>query len=424
MPVARRGFGRWLTAVLLLVLILLEVLLLVLVFVPLPRRPLLATASVLATSWSPALAVPALLGLALAWLLRHRRGTRRRRAGWVVWIALATSTAALASALAPYAAAWRTARDLGEGLSVAGQFAGLNYSRGPERDRTLVYARVGRSRMKMDVWLPRDHALLPYRTLPRRALAHGPLLPQGRSGLALRSPRPAVVWVHGGGYESGHRSQTPRWNQWLNELGYAVFDIEYRLAPRATQLQQIGDVKCAIGWVREHASDYAIDPARIVLAGTSAGGNLALAAAYTGRDKRPRPSCETGRDTSVRAVVSFYGPTDMAGMIDAGGDGRADPRVRRFMGGSLMTASEGFRYGSPARLVRADVPPTLLLHGSHDRIVPVEQARQLNARLTTAGAEHEYVEIPWADHAFDYNWGNWGTQIARPVLARFLRLHA
>ncbi|MGP3926009.1 alpha/beta hydrolase fold domain-containing protein [Streptomyces sp. 8N616] len=395
MPVAR-GIGRWLIVTMLLLLAALEVLLLVLVFVPLPRRPLIAAGSVLATSWcTPVLGAPALLGLLLVRALWRTRAVRSAR--WAGWVALTTSAVALASALAPYAAAWETARDRGEGLSLAGQFAGLNYSRGPERDRTLVYARVGRHRMKMDVWLP--------------------------DGRAPRGPRPAVVWVHGGGWESGHRSQTPRWNEWLNDRGYAVFDIEYRLAPRATQLQQIGDVKCAIGWVRRNAARYAVDPARIVLAGTSAGGNLALSAAYTARDNRPRPTCGSARGTAVRAVVSFYGPTDMAGMI-AGGANRADPRVRAFMGGSLMTASDGFRLGSPTRLVRADVPPTLLLHGSHDRLVPVAQARELNARLTRAGAVHEYVEIPWADHAFDYNWGNWGTQIARPALADFLRVHA
>ncbi|MGP4003079.1 alpha/beta hydrolase fold domain-containing protein [Streptomyces sp. 8N706] len=393
----RRGIGLWpvvvrcLLAVVLLVLATLEILLLVLVFVPLPRRPLLATASVLATSWStPALAVPALLGFLAV------RAVWRSRVRWAGWIALTTSTAALLCALAPYAAAWRTARAHGQGLSLVDQFGGLNYALGPDRTRSLVYARVGRHRLKMDLWLPDG---------------------------APRKPRPAVVWVHGGGWESGHRSQTPRWNRWLNDRGYTVFDIEYRLAPRATQLQQISDVKCAIGWVRRNARSYAVDPARIVLAGTSAGGNLALSAAYTARDDRPRASCRTARDTSVQAVVSFYGPTDMAGLI-AGGANPADPAVRRFMGGSYRSASDSFRLGSPAQLVRADVPPTLLLHGSHDRLVPVEQARELDARLSTAGAVHAYVEIPWADHAFDYNWGNWGTQIARPALARFLELHA
>ncbi|WP_432094173.1 alpha/beta hydrolase fold domain-containing protein [Streptomyces sp. bgisy100] len=386
-----RGIVRWLLATALLLLAGVQILLLVLVLVPLPRQPLLATASVLATSWcTPVLALPAVLGL-----LGVLAG-RRVRVRWTSWIALTTSGAALFCALAPYALAWRTARAHGEGLSLAGQFDGLNYALTPDRERTLGYARVGRHRLKMDVWLPNRPA---------------------------HRPRPAVVWVHGGGWESGHRSQTPRWNQWLNDRGYAVFDVEYRLAPGATQLQQIGDVKCAIGWVRRHADRYGVDPSRIVLAGTSAGGNLALSAAYTARDVRPRPSCRTARDTSVRAVVSFYGPTDMAGLIASGAD-PADPAVRRFMGGSFRSAPDSFRLGSPVQLVRADVPPTLLLHGSHDRLVPVAQARELNARLAAIGARHRYVEIPWADHAFDYNWGGWGTQIARPVLARFLAAHA
>ncbi|MGK5629277.1 alpha/beta hydrolase fold domain-containing protein [Streptomyces sp. URMC 123] len=391
-----RAVRRWLFGAVLLTLAALHLALLVLVLVPLPRRPLLAAASVLVTCWStPALAGPALLGLLLAVPPLVVAGRRRRRPGWTVVVALTTSLAALLGGLAPYAAAWRTAQVHGEGLSLREQFSGVNYAKGPDHSRTLIYGRIDKRRMKMDVWLPRERP---------------------------RARRPAVVWVHGGGWESGHRSQTPRWNQWLNDRGFAVFDIDYRLAPRATQLQQIGDVKCAIGWVRGNAARYDVDPGRIILAGTSAGANLALSAAYTARDPQPRASCRA-RDTSVRAVVSLYGPTDMAGLIRTGAD-PADPAVRRFMGGSLKSASDRFRLGSPAQLARADVPPTLLLHGSHDRLVPVAQARELSARLSAAGAVHEYVEIPWADHAFDYNWGNWGTQIARPVLARFLDVHA
>ncbi|NEA04984.1 prolyl oligopeptidase family serine peptidase, partial [Streptomyces sp. SID10116] len=75
-----------------------------------------------------------------------------------------------------------------------------------------------------------------------------------------------------------------------------------------------------------------------------------------------------------------------------------------------------------ARLVRGDVPPTLLLHGSADRAVPVAQARELARRLEEAGAPATYVELPWADHCFDVNWGGWGSQIARAATERFLKV--
>ncbi|WP_409238019.1 alpha/beta hydrolase fold domain-containing protein [Streptomyces sp. PA5.6] len=380
--------------VLLLATGLLNAALAVLVAAPLPRVPLLVLVAGAITSWGLLLLPPGLLGLAGAALAG-------RRHPWCAGLAALASFAALVYGVMPYAAAYDTARQQGQGLTPARYFDGVNYARVPDRARTLTYARVGRGdkahrkglKLRLDLW-----------ALPKRA--------EGR--------RPAVVWVHGGGWNKGHRSQTPEWNRWFNARGWSVFDIDYRLAPRATQLDQIGDVKCAVGWVRRHARVYGIDPGRLLLAGSSAGGNLALAAAYTDGDGRVPASCAV-RDSSVAGVLSLYGPTDMRRLI-AGTALRRDPMMPRLMGGSAATAPARYRLGSPARLVRGDVPPTLLLHGSADRAVPVAQARELARRLKEAGAPATYVELPWADHCFDVNWGGWGSQIARAATERFLKV--
>uniref|UniRef100_UPI0006EBD1C8 alpha/beta hydrolase n=1 Tax=Streptomyces silaceus TaxID=545123 RepID=UPI0006EBD1C8 len=390
--------------VLLLAAALLNAALAVLVAAPLPRVPLLVLVAAVITSWGLVLLPPGLLGLAAAALAG-------RRHPWCAGLAALSSFAALVYGVMPYAAAYSAAERQGQHLAAARYFDGVNYAKVPDRARSLTYARVGggkgsgkgdgrraggaqrvkRERLRLDLWEP-----------------------SGRP--AVR--RPAVVWVHGGGWNKGHRSQSPEWNRWFNARGWSVFDIDYRLAPRATQLDQIGDVKCAVGWVRRHARAYGVDPDRLLLAGSSAGGNLALAAAYTDGDDRVPASCAV-RDSSVSGVISLYGPTDMRRLI-AGTALRRDPIIPRLMGGSAATAPARYRLGSPARLVRGDVPPTLLLHGSADRAVPVAQARELARRLKVAGAPATYVELPWADHCFDVNWGGWGSQIARAATERFL----
>ncbi|MFK4071680.1 alpha/beta hydrolase fold domain-containing protein [Streptomyces sp. NPDC029674] len=382
------------TRSLLLAACLLNAALAVLVAAPLPRVPLLVLVAGGITSWGLVLLPPGLLGLTAA-------AFAGRRHPWCAGLAALASFAALVYGVMPYAAAYGTAERQGQRLAATRYFDGVNHAEAPDRARTLTYARVGRGhgtthrtkgqKLTLDLWAP-----------------------PGRSG----ARRPAVVWVHGGGWNKGHRSQTPEWNRWFNARGWSVFDIDYRLAPLGTQLDQIGDVKCAVGWVRRHARVYGVDPQRLLLAGSSAGGNLALAAAYTEDDARVPPSCAV-RDGSVSGVLSLYGPTDMRQLI-AGTALRRDPMIPALMGGSAASAPARYRLGSPARLVRGDVPPTLLLHGSADRAVPVAQARELARRLKGAGAPVTYVELPWADHCFDVNWGGWGSQIARAATERFL----
>ncbi len=102
--------------------------------------------------------------------------------------------------------------------------------------RTVVYGTTSDgTKLELDVWEP-ETALV--------------------TGL-----RPAIVKVHGGGFTEGARSELPNWNRWLNNLGYVVFDVDYRNPPTERHLDQVGDVKCALGWVAANAAKYHVDPA-------------------------------------------------------------------------------------------------------------------------------------------------------------------
>ncbi|MQA86802.1 MAG: carboxylesterase family protein [Streptosporangiales bacterium] len=193
--------------------------------------------SVLVTEFSLALTVLAVGGLLLAWFARLF-------GAWVLPVAAAgLCSLALLLSLVPPAWALSSAGRAEAPLSWSEYFAGLSIT--ADRDpRTVRYARVRGQSLRLDVWRPEVPA----------------------SG-----PRPAIIMVHGGSWTDGQRSRLPRWDAWLAEQGYVVFDIDYRLAPPPSWRNAPGDVKCAVGWVKRNAGRYGVDPSRVSLMGSSAG---------------------------------------------------------------------------------------------------------------------------------------------------------
>jgi acetyl esterase/lipase len=228
-----------------------------------------------------------------------------------------------------------------------------------------------------------------------------------------------VIVVHGGGWRSGERGDFPLWNAWFASKGYVVFDIDYRLSP-PTWREAPADVGCAVGWVKENASSYGVDPRRVVLMGRSAGAHLALLTAYA-HDSRTEPGCGARypHDSGVAAVVAFYPPTDLTRLSSQG----CLPGMARFLGGTPKVVPERYRLLSPVSHVDSRDPPTFLVHGGDDQIVPPGQSELLADRLRGAGVPHRLVELPWANHTFDFRWGGWGSQITRSTLRQFLEDH-
>jgi acetyl esterase/lipase len=211
-----------------------------------------------------------------------------------------------------------------------------------------------------------------------------------------------------------------------------VFDVEYRIAPQPNWQTALGDVKCAIGWVKQHAStnDWNVDAKRVTLLGRSAGAHLALMAAYTAAADDLPASCPSSGaaggsvvDSTVEAVISLYGQTDLTSAYAHPANLRAadsPEKLRAFLGDAPEREPERYRAMSPTERVTAAAPRTLLVQGGRDQFVAPEQMERLVARLAALGVPHERLFIPYAQHAFDYVPGSFSGQILEATLRRFL----
>jgi acetyl esterase/lipase len=300
-------------------------------------------------------------------------------------------------AVIPATASWRQAERVGARVSLGTYVENatlLNLGRA-QQDHSVVYGTGADGRtLELDVWPgPADDS---------------------------RPTRPAFVLVHGGTWTHGNRSNYPDWDRWLNGLGYEVFDVEYRLPPPVRWLDEVGDVKSALGWLSEHAAEYHVDPARIGIMGASAGGNLAMLAAYSAGDARLPPSTRFST-VAVRTVINLYGPSDLAVFYrDSRSPEYIHAACQAYIGGSPEQFPERYALLSPVTHVGASAPPTITLLGTRDRLVSTDQAVQLDEALSKAGVPHETWLLPANDHGFDVNWGGFGTQIARDKIRKFL----
>jgi acetyl esterase/lipase len=242
-------------------------------------------------------------------------------------------------------------------------------------------------------------------------------------GAARDALRPAIVKVHGGAWIFGAKSGLPNWDAWLNELGYVVFDVDYRVPPPDRWKDEVGDVKCALGWVFNNAGKYGIDPLRISIIGHSAGGNLAMLAAYsTGSPDLP-PSCPAPT-VPIKSIVNIYGPSDLAALFAT----TRSPAVirdalKKYVGGSITQFPDRYKALSPLSHIDAKSPPTITILGLSDSVVPREQADKLDRALAAADVAHETYLLPGTDHDFDFNWGAISTQFARSKIKAFLEKH-
>ncbi len=221
---------------------------------------------------------------------------------------------------------------------------------------------------------------------------------------------PSIVQIYGGAWQRGEPADDGQFATYLAARGYVVFAIDYRHAPAWTWPSQLDDVKTALTWIRQHAGDYSANPSRLALVGRSSGAHLAMLAAY----ESPSP---------IAGVVSFYGPVDLA-------DGYRHPpspnplNVRAieevFIGGTPDQYPDRYRAASPITYVAGRLPPTLLIYGSRDHIVLPRFGALLNTRLREAGVASIFLEIPWAEHAFDAIPNGLSGQLSLYYTERFL----
>ena len=224
-------------------------------------------------------------------------------------------------------------------------------------------------------------------------------------------PAPLVIAIHGGSWRGGDNQDFIGMDRYLAGRGFAVADIIYRLAPKWKFPAPIEDVHAAIVFLQNRADSLGIDPNQIVLLGRSAGGQIALTAAYT--SKTP----------TIRGVISFYGPTDMHWHWDHPSKPEVidtPTNLRDYLGGTPSEVPSTYDAASPIRLVTESAPPTLLLHGGRDELVSPEESARLSKWLTEAKVRNLNVTLPWATHGFDYIVRGPGGQISAYAVEYFL----
>lgn len=351
--------------------------------------------AVAASEWSLWLALIALLALIFAAFSNNSSFVFRTTTA-------IAALAALSISLYPLFSVLKLANEENVSLSLAEYFSGLSGEKLLNANfATHTFAEVDGKALQLDVYAPET---------------------------VNENNGAAIIVVHGGSWRSGARNDFPQWNKWLAAQGFTVFDVDYRLAPQPNYLSSTADVKCAVLWVKERAVEFNISPARIAVLGRSAGGHLALLAAYTAGDARFPAGCKANLgDEKVRAVASFYAPIDLFwGFNNPANQAVIDGRetLAAFLGGNPHESDEiraKYTLASPTTHVSAQNPPTFLVHGGKDQLVRDENMLFLDAALKESNIAHKTLFIPYAQHGFDYNFHGFGAQIVKPLLLDFLR---
>jgi acetyl esterase/lipase len=245
---------------------------------------------------------------------------------------------------------------------------------GVELQRDVVYGQGGGRDLKLHILRPKDPP---------------------------REPMPVLVFIHGGGWRGGHRDVgIPRLAPFATR-GYFCATIEYRLSGEAVWPAQIEDCKCAIRSLRAHAKEWNLDPDRIGVWGSSAGGHLVALLGTAGDAKELEGKGGHAEFSSrVQAVCDWFGPTDFPKLFADEPDGKAAGAVTGLIGGPPMDNAAKLKQASPITYVSKDAPPFLIMHGDKDPIVPLSQSEVLHEALKKAGADSTLVVLPGAGHGF------------------------
>ena len=354
----------------------------------------MAQAAIVASEKSALIAAAAVAALPLAFF----GFTRGRRAPSALAVVL--SVAAVGMCILPLTQARSLARTRGVSLDIRRYLRAPIDREGPGHpSQTVNHATVNGTPLALDVYLPRARP---------------------------RTPGRAVLVIHGGFWAAGEKGEASLASRRLADLGFTVFDVQYRITPQPNWKSATGDVKCAIGWVKQHAdtADWNVDPKKVTLLGRSAGGHLALMAAYAPADPELPASCDAG-DTTVDGVISLYAPTDLLwGYANPANKWVSDSRakMRAFLGGGPADAGDRYRALSPLERVTIAAPRTLLAHGGRDQLVSHGHMGLLAARLRAMGVPCETLFIPYAQHAFDFVVGGFSDQILEAEVLKFLRV--
>jgi acetyl esterase/lipase len=226
---------------------------------------------------------------------------------------------------------------------------------------------------------------------PPRTVQYGPLTAEQADLYAPPAswgagPHPALIMIHGGAWTTGHRGDDAGLSRFFADYGFVVLDIDYRLsvpgAPQSHWPAQLQDCRRAATWLKQHAEDLAIDPARVGAVGDSAGGTLAVLLGEPDGAERPYVAAVVDQfGVSDLGSLGRYGPALIAGLFGTG-----SPPADRLRSVSLFPAAAGS-------------VPVLIVHGDQDEVVPLRQSQRLLQALTAAGVEAQLITYP-GGHGF------------------------
>jgi acetyl esterase/lipase len=263
--------------------------------------------------------------------------------------------------------------------------AKFDFAKLGQSDRNVTYSTMDGAALKMDVFYPA--------TAP--------------------APWPLVIYVHGGGWETSDKGEATGFFKLtgMQDQGFLLASIDYRLAPKYKFPRQIQDVKCAVRYFRAHAAEYNLDPNKIGLWGGSAGGHLVALAGTSDSSAGWDVGEYLDQSSRVQAVVDMFGPTDLTrGSAKAG----IQAQLQKDVFGSTSDSDPILAAASPVTYVTADDPPFLILQGDADMLVPLEQSQILYDKLHAAGVPSELIVVRFAGHGFQQV----GNKEIRPSLVK------
>lgn len=208
------------------------------------------------------------------------------------------------------------------------------------------------------------------------------------------SATPVLLYIHGGGWVGGSKESAFLQTMPYLEMGWAVVNVQYRLARISLAPAAVEDCRCALRWVIRNARQYNFDVDRIVVTGHSAGGHLALTTGMLPADAGLERQCPGTEELKVAAIVNWYGITDVVDLLDG-------PNMKSYAVtwlSSMTNREEIARRVSPLKYVRKGLPPILTIHGDADPTVPYNHGVQLHQALDKAGVPHKLHTVKNGKH--------------------------
>ncbi|WP_448697479.1 alpha/beta fold hydrolase [Mucilaginibacter sp. AW1-3] len=205
---------------------------------------------------------------------------------------------------------------------------------------------------------------------------------------------PVMINIHGGGWNKGRKEDQSGFSAFFKK-GYVVANVEYRLVQTAPAPAAVLDIRCALIYIIDHARELNVDVNKIVIMGSSAGAHLALMGGLLANDHHFDTNCQTTKTIKVAAIISQSGITDVWDW--AHGPHRTSKSATMWL--DKRANDQPFAQSvSPLTYVKKDSPPTFVVHGDADPIVPYEQGVELYQKLQQMGVKSQFITVPGGGH--------------------------